>query len=448
MNQPADETFRPLDGRELLALGLSVALVPLNSTMLAVALPAIGVDLAVAPAALTPWLVTSYLLVGIALQGPAGKLGDGLGHGRALAVGQLVFAAGAALGSVARSLWPLVGARALMAAGGAAMVPSAMALVRVRLPPTARPKALGMFGAVMGLAAAVGPLLGGELATRFGWRALFVVNAPPVLAAALLGRGGEPAPRRPMKLDVVGSALLAVSLGLLVVGTRAPRVGLALGALGAALLLGFVLWERRATDPVIDLAMFRLRAFTASLLTIALQNLALYALLFELPIVLSKVTQATAAMTGRALVAMTLASVVGSLLGGRAVGHLGARGVAVAGGALGVVGAGLLVALPLESASDTVPALALLGLGMGLSAPAAQTSGLNAVRAEQSGMAAGVSATARYVGGAVGVAIVGALLADGDTIARHRLGALIFAAAMLLSALASLGLPRRSAGDR
>ncbi len=444
MTPPAEETSRPLARRELLALGFSVALVPLNSTMLAVALPAIGHELVVAPAALTPWLVTSYLLVGIALQGPAGKLGDGIGHARALSLGQAVFATGAALGYFGHALWPLVGARGLMAAGGAAMVPSAMALVRVRLPPAARPKALGMFGAVMGFAAAVGPLLGGELATRMGWRALFVVNAPIVLLAALLGSRGEKTPRRPMKLDVVGSLLLAVSLSLLVVGTRAPRIGAVLGVLGAALLIVFVSWERRATDPVIDPAMFRARPFTASALTIGLQNLAMYALLFELPIVLARVTGATAAMTGRALVAMTLASVVGSLLGGRATGRFGARAVAVFGGALGAVGAALLVFWPLASSSDVIPGLVLLGAGMGLASPAAQTSALNAVRADQSGMAAGVSSTARYLGGAVGVAVVATLLADGDMLSRHRLGASLFAGAMCLSALASLGLPRRT----
>ena len=177
-----------LSTREIAALVLSVALVPLNSTMLAVAIPTIAKDLSVASEALTQALVASYLLVGIVFQSPGGKLGDGIGHGRALGLGQLVFAAGAIVGFAGRSMLLLELSRGLMAAGGAVMVPSAFALVRSRAPEKAQARAFGAFGAVMGLAAAVGPLIGGEIVERLGWPYLFAANAPPVLLAALLAR--------------------------------------------------------------------------------------------------------------------------------------------------------------------------------------------------------------------------------------------------------------------
>lgn len=440
--ETTETTPAPMTGRELLALGLSVALVPLNSTMLAVAIPSIGLDVGEAPAALTQWLVTSYLLVGIALQSPAGKLGDAIGHGRALSLGQLVFAAGALTGSVGRSLALLVLARCLMAAGGAIMVPSAMALARTRLPPSQRARAFGIFGAVMGLAAAIGPLLGGELCARLGWPALFVVNAPPVLLAAIVrGRAGAEK-RSPLHVDVLGSVLLATGLGTIVVGTRVPGFVLPAGALGIALVTLFVFWERRAPHPVVDLSLFGRRAYAAGVAIAALQNLAMYALLFELPIVLTRVTGATSATIGRTLLGMTLAMVVGSLSGGRAASALGPRASALLGGSIACAGAGLLVVLPLRSATDQLPALVCLGLGIGLSTPAAQASSLGAVPPEQSGMAAGVAASGRYVGGAAGIAIVGALLAGGDTLARHRLGAFVFLGALAASLLAAMQLPR------
>ena len=289
---------QPLTTRELASLGLSVALVPLNSTMLAVAIPSIATDLAVSSETLTQALVASYLLVGIVLQSPGGKLGDGIGHVRALRLGQLVFAAGAIVGSAGRAIVPLAIARGMMAAAGAVMVPSAFALVRARVAKERQAAAFGAFGAVMGIAAAIGPLLGGEIADRFGWPALFAVNAPPVLLAAMIARSSVREPSRTLpRFDVLGGILLAVGLVLAVLGARArawvPVVT------GIGVLVGFFAWERRAANPVIDPALFRRRAFAAGVSVIGLQNLAMYAVLFELPVVLGRAFKADSAAAAR-----------------------------------------------------------------------------------------------------------------------------------------------------
>lgn len=441
---------RPLGGRELLALALSVALVPLNSTMLAVSLPSIARDLGIAPGPLTQGLVTSYLVAGIVAQSPAGKLGDALGHARALAIGQALFAAGSVAGWSARGLPLLVAARVLMAVGGALMVPSAMALVRVRVAEELRGKAFGAFGAVMGLAAAIGPLVGGQLDARLGWSSLFLANAPLVLLAALLARGAaSPTRGRPVRIDVAGALLLGASLTLLVLASRheplaAPSLRLASAGLGAALLAAFVAWERRAAEPVVDLTLFARPAFAASVGVIALQNLATYALLFLLPAVLARAFGASSRATGEILLPLTLGMVALSLAGGRLVPRAGARALVATGSLLACAGALTLALWPIRSPGDAALALALVGAGVGLATPAAQAAGMGAVDRARSGMAAGVSSTMRYLGGVAGVAIVGAL-AGGEPLASLRTGALWFAAALALAAALAAGVPGRRA---
>ena len=155
-------------GSRLLAAALAAALMPLNSTMIAVALPDISAEFDADPAVVTQALVTSYLVAAIVLQSPAGKLGDRLGHARMVVSGQVLVGAGALLGFLAPSLVSLTVARVLMAAGGAVLVPATVALLRHTLPPERRGRAFGAFGAVMALAAALGPLLGGALVDAFG----------------------------------------------------------------------------------------------------------------------------------------------------------------------------------------------------------------------------------------------------------------------------------------
>ncbi len=443
LDEPAAE---PVRATELVALALSIALVPLNSTMLATALPGIAHEVHVDAPLVTQWLVTAYLLVGIALQSPAGKLADAIGHARALTLGQVVFAAGAVVGGFGHGLWMLVVSRALMAAGGAVMTPAVMAMLRVRLPIDRRARAFGAFGAVMGLAAALGPLVGGELTARFGWRTLFLVNAPPILIAALSSRRGGGAPAPPVasfRLDVVGSLLLAGGLGILVIGSRSPTLVVPLSAAGIAALFAFVAWERRHPDPVVDLKLFARPVFVSSVVIVALQNLAMYAVLFALPIVLTRAFGSSSKEVGRTLAAMTLAMVVASIASGRFVDRYGARRTAGVGAATALFGMILVATVPLASAKDLMLPLTLLGLGLGATTAPSQSSGLDAVGRDQSGMAAGVVSTGRYLGGVVGVAVLGPLLATGDPLARYRMAAKIFAVALAAAFIATTRLPDR-----
>jgi MFS family permease len=214
-----------------------------------------------------------------------------------------------------------------------------------------------------------------------------------------------------------------------------------MAALGAAVLVLFFVWERRAANPVIDPSLFRARAFAMGVSVVGLQNLAMYALLFELPIVLARAFGSDARTSGRVLVALTLAMVAGSMSGGRVVGRLGERQGALLGSSVAVVGMLLIAWRPLASAIDLLPGLGVLGLGIGLCTPAVQTALMGSIDRARSGMAAGVSSTGRYLGGVIGVGVVSTLLHGDDVLAAHRTAAFVLTGVLVLALAAAAALP-------
>ncbi len=444
--------MKPRGGLLLAGMFLAAALSPLGSTMIAVALPSIGRELGVPGGALTQWLVASYLIVGIAVMSPCGKLGDVIGHRRGLMLGMAIYGAGSVAGFIFATLPSLAIARVAMAIGGAMAVPATMALLRNSVPAERRPRTFGTFGAVMGTAAAIGPLLGGELTARFGWRAVFVANVPVILTAFALIRlaGRTPAvaavaPARRPRFDVEGSVLLAAALTTLVVGarTKGPAAPWIVAG-GAALLVAFVAWERRAAEPVMDLRLFARRPFAAGNAVVGLQNLAMYALLFQLPIYFEQVRGLAPGTTGRTVVGMMVAMVVFAPVGGRLAERFGARPIAFIGGLTSLAGVLLLADFSrLRAPSDAVAGLVLVGTGLGLATSPSQSAAMSAVDHAQAGMAGGALSTSRYLGGVVGIAVLGALLAAHADVAAHSAAARFYAATLALSAVATLFLPGR-----
>jgi EmrB/QacA subfamily drug resistance transporter len=441
--------------RGLVAALLTAALMPLNSTMVAVAVPAIGREFGDDPGRVTQALVATYLIAAIALQSPGGKLGDRLGHWRMFTVGQVAIGLGAVAGFLAPDLVVLAGCRVLMAIGGAVAVPATLALLRLELPPERRGRAFGTFGATMGLAAALGPILGGVLVDAFGWQAVFLANLPVLAVSAVLA-ASVPRPatsRSTAPFDWVGSALLTAGLALVVLGaqrTDGSAVPVVAGAL--ALLGGLVAWERRVADPVLAFDLFRSVPFSAGTAVIGLQNLVMYALLFELPLVLAKLFHADARESGQLLVFMTVAMVLTSLVAGRMTDRLGPRPVAVAGSVSCLVGAVLMETSNLSSVGSLRPSLVLLGIGLGLSGPAAQTASLSSIDRDRSGIAAGVGSTVRYLGGVVGIALLGRMLDidAADAIVRHdhHVVLAVFLGVLTAALLAAALLPGRAPAVR
>ena len=450
VNAPAHEHAQEgLPFPALAGMLLAASLAPLGSTMIAVALPSIGRDIGAEASSLTQWLVSSYLVTSIALQSPGGKLGDLIGHGRALVIGLSLVAAGGVLGLLVGEVHVLGVARILMASGGAATVPATMAILRNQTAADRRARVFGLFGACMGLAAAIGPLLGGELTERFGWRAVFAANLPVVAVSLLLVLTSHGTYRRAtaqrQPLDVVGSALLAAGLTLTIVALQiSDSAAWRLGVGGAVLLAMFPFWERRTPSPVIDFSLLTRRAFFAGGSIIALQNMAMYPLLFQLPVFFDRVRHLGARTMGQSLLALTAAMIVASMAGGRLSELVGARAQTLAGSLIAL--AGLWWFADFESVRaplDVMPGMLLLGAGVGMTSPPAQAASMSTVQPEQAGMAGGVVSTMRYLGGVAGIMTLGALLRDSASPASHQRAVLVYAGALVAAASLSLLLPGR-----
>ena len=453
---PADPQHPPR--RFIAAIVLGAALIPLNSTMIAVALPAIGETFSVSPGDLTLWLVTSYLLVNIILQSPAGKLGDIVGRRRAFEIGLSLFAVGVLIATFAPFLAAVVASRILMAAGGAMLLPNAMALLRTVIAEERRPRAFGYFGAMLGASAATGPLVGGFLTEYYGWEAIFLVNLPILLLSWVLVQSDSSYERESMenhgsraRFDFTGMGLLAISLGIIVTGMKSdglwPLTAIAFGGLG---LYGFTHWERRTPDPLIDLQLFRRIPFVIGGSVIGLQNLGMYALLFQLPFLLIGWYQLDPVTIGQILLTMTIFMVLFSSIGGRMAEWLGARTTVLSGLSISLIGMIMLLA---TTGSVTLwwmsISLAWVGGGIGMVMGPAQAAALSAISPEQSGVASGVLSTMRYLGGVAGITIISTVLTDADPAAmleQNKLCFGIYVGVYLFALLLALMLPGRARG--
>jgi MFS family permease len=362
--------------------------------MVAVALPALSVEFSAPADQVTLFVVTGYLVATIVSQMPAGTIADRAGYARALTWGRWTFGLGAALGMLAPSLSTVVGGRLLMAAGGALIIPTAMALVRIAVPVERRARAFGIMGSVMGGAAAIGPALGSWMTEHFGWRSLFVINVPILLLSWVLQ------PR--------------------VAEERAARRGVQSGYL----------------------ALFRNRAFVAGAGVISTQNLAMYSLLIQVPFLFGGGETADAGL-GLAIIAMTFTMAATSPLGGWLAEWIGVKLVVAAGGLIGALGVFVLAALPAAASPKEVGLrLALVGLGLGLSTGPANASAITAVPQEQSGIASATISMLRYFGAIAGTLILSVALAPGpEGVARQHLALWAFVAALIVSAVLGVILP-------
>ncbi len=438
----------------IVSIALGTMLAPLNSTMIAVALPRIIQDFHVRVST-AGWLVTTYLIAMASLQPVAGKLGDRLGR-RRLILGGLIYFGIASLGATLATTLPLLFFfRVQQAIAGAIALPNGTALVRDVVPLDRRARSFGMIGSATAFAAALGPPIGGVLVQTLGWRSIFFVNVPIVVAALLLGWRAIPRARierGSRAFDVVGACLLsAVLIGTAVLLTLSKRAESAtLPAVGAIALVGlavvFIRYELRHPDPVLQPRFFRVRSFAAANGAIALSNLAMYSTLLTVPILLARRGGWSSAKVGGVLVMLSGAMVVCSPLGGRLADRIGRRRPTVIGLALLTLGvlplalAGSTIAIPLLLGS-----LGLAGVGIGLSSAGMQTAAIESVGPREAGVASGVFSTSRYFGSIVGSSILAGLLGAAGG-GGFRAVFMMVAVAALLSALVALAL-RDHPGD-
>ena len=450
------EPFKAPAKRFIVALALGAALTPLNSTMIAVALPSMGESFQVSSSDLTLWLVSSYLLVNIILQSPAGKLGDIVGRRRAFMIGLSLFAIGALIATLAPYLPVVATSRVLMAAGGAMLVPNAMALLRNVIPEHRRSSAFGYFGALLSASAAVGPMLGGMLTEYFGWKAIFLVNLPLLLISWVLVKSDTSYVRpaadidaaRP-RFDFIGMGLLCLSLCILVIGLKSddfwPAIAVLLGSLG---LVVFTRWEKVTRHPLVDVQLFRRRPFVIGGVIVGLQNLGMYALLFQLPFLLKAWYLLDPAKTGQILLIMMIFMVFLAPVGGRMGEHFGVRNTIFSGLCVSIAGLIMLLYTTGSPALLWMPvSLALVGSGIGMVTGPAQSAALSAVPAEQSGVAAGILSTMRYLGGIAGITIISTILISTDPagiLQQNKICFGIYIGVYVFALLLALAIPRRN----
>ena len=425
---------------------LASALAPLGSTSIAVAMPEIAAFMEMDPGTTTQLLVGGYLLISVIGQAPAGKLGDIIGYQKALYIGLAVFMLGSLLAYLVRSIEVLLLSRMMMAAASAMIVPNASAMLRTQLPDYMLPFAYGIFGATMGAAAAVGPLLGGALTQFFDWPAIFLINVPwALLALGLIIMTSKPQEEKGKgRLDLRSTILLAFAIGALQLGFISEAIDLRLIVFGVLLLSFFVWVQLKVEEPVFDPRFFKRSAYVAAGCTTAFGNFTMYALLFQLPIFFVDVRQVTEIEIAGALTAMTICMMLGGPMSA-AVGRLiGIRYTAVLAACINIFG--LYLYSDLGSAlvpMDVIVPMALMGFGGGMAGPVVQAAGMLAIEKEKAGMAAGGLSTMRYFGGALGISVLSLRLGSESTTTLEQHLSMIpyYSGALIIVLVATFLLP-------
>jgi EmrB/QacA subfamily drug resistance transporter len=367
------------------------------------------------------WVIDAYLLVLACLLLLSGSLGDRFGRRRMFIIGLTVFGIGSLLCSLAPTLPLLVVARILQAVGGSMLNPNSLSIVSsVFTDRRERAGAVGVWGGVFGLSAAMGPILGGVLIETLGYRSIFWVNIPVCVVAAVLAWRLVPESRseRPRRLDPPGQVLAVIVLGALVYGIiEGPTDGwtspVIVGSFAAALaaLVAFVKVEQRRDEPLLELRFFRSPPLSGAAIIAVLGFVILAGYLFLNTLYLQEVRGDSALVAGLSTVPATVIIALVAPLTGRLVGRRGARSPLVAAGMFLAAGTAVLAFdTPNVDYGYLAAGYVLLGLGFGLVNPPITNTALAGMPPPQAAVAAAVTSTSRQVGSALGVAVLGSVV--------------------------------------
>ncbi|MFD9331848.1 MFS transporter [Streptomyces sp. NPDC060065] len=407
---------------------MSLLIVSIDTTVLNVALPSMQKELHASVAGLQ-WTIDAYTLVLASLLMLAGSTADRIGRRKVFVAGLVLFTLGSLLCSLAPNLDSLIAFRMVQAVGGSMLNPVAMSIItNTFTDPRERARAIGAWGAVVGISLAAGPLVGGLLVDSVGWRSIFWINLPVGLAALLLTLRYVPESRaaKARRPDPVGQLLVIALLASLTYAiieapTSAAVEIVAFGAIAVASLIGLLSYERRRTEPLVDLRFFHSAPFSGATVIAVAGFAALSGFLFLSTLYLQNVRGLDALHAGLWMLPMAAMCFVCAPLSGRMVGSRGPRiPLLIAGVAMTASGV-LFAAFQGETSNTTlVIGYVLFGLGFGfVNAPITNTA-VSGMPRSQAGVAAAIASTSRQIGGTLGVAVIGAVLASGVTTTAYK----------------------------
>jgi EmrB/QacA subfamily drug resistance transporter len=405
----------------LAAVSLGLFMIMLDNTVVNVALPTIQRDLGARLSELE-WIVTGYALTFAAFLLTGGKLADLLGRRRLFVTGLAVFAASSLACALAPSAGFLIGARIVQGVGAALMSPATLSIITSVFPPRERGTAIGIWVGVSATALAVGPLVGGLLTEHVGWSSVFYINVPVGLLAIAASfvlidesRDGSEDQRLDLPgLVTSGFGLFALTYGLIEGNTHGWTSGRIVGAfvLAAVSLAAFVVLERRQRLPMLDFSLFRSRTFTGANIVVLLVVLAMFGVLFFVSLYMQDVLGYSAVQAGAAFLPMTLLITVVAPIVGRMSDRIGSRSLLTVG--MLIVAGQLFYFSTLgvhESYWALLPGLLAGGIGMPSVMTPASAAAMSGVSVDKAGVGSAVLNASRQVGGSLGIALMGAIVA-------------------------------------
>jgi EmrB/QacA subfamily drug resistance transporter len=401
----------------------SLFIVSLDNTVLQIALPTIQDDLGASLSQLQ-WTIDAYTLVLASFLLLAGSMADRFGRRKVFVIGLIVFTLGSLLCSLATSVPALIGFRIVQALGGSMLNPVALSIITHTFTDTRdRARAIGVWGAVVGLAMAAGPLVGGLLVQAVGWQAIFWMNVPVGIAAIILTLWFVPESRAetPRRVDLLGQFLAIVTLATLIAAIiEAPGLGwdspVVLGFAAVAVIAGVALvcYELRRREPLIEVRFFRSAPFTGAAINALASFGTLGGFLMLTTLYLQTVAGKTALEAGLWMLPMAVMVLVSAPLAGRMVGSIGPRlPLLIGGGAILITG---VLFGPLHGQGHPVTLVigaAVFGVGFGFDNAPITTVAVSGIPNSQAGVASALASTFRQTGAALGIAVIGSILATG-----------------------------------
>ncbi len=422
MNAPMSQ----LDNRRrwtiMFAVMLGLFLSAMDQTIVGTAMPRIIAELS--GIKLYSWVFTSYMLASTALVPIIGKMGDIYGRKPFFLGGIVIFLIGSVLSGVSQSMMQLIIFRGIQGLGGGFIFANAFAIVGDLFTPAERGRYAGMMSGVFGLASVIGPLVGGTITDNLSWRWVFYVNIPLGLAALFVLSTVLPGSQRHAagrKLDYAGAVTLAAAIVPLLLGFAwagneyswtDPRI-VGCFSLSAVMFAAFLIIETRAEEPIVPLPIFRNPIFAVSISATFVSGAAMYSGMIYVPLFMQGVLHFSATNAGMVTMPMTVSMVAGSMLGGQIVSRTGKyKRNSVLGMAVAAAGLYLLSLLSIHSRQTTGMAdMAIVGFGLGLTIPTLVLAAQNAVPHSMLGVSSSLIQFARSVGGTIGVAIMGSIMA-------------------------------------